>query len=286
MAERPVGAPAACRSCSVSSPSASAVEPNRRAIYLLLSPLGTRLAGNLSGWPDGEPTPTATSSFRSTCTKAAPGRPSPTPPRPRCSPIDAGYLLLVGRDVHDLAQSEQQIKTAIFLGIGAIVVLGLLGGLILSRWMLTRLERINRSTARIMAGEFGRRIAHRRERRRVRRSGPEPQRHARPDRAAAGRHAPGQRGHRPRSAYTLEPHALADRGRSDGRAGHRGGARAARGHPAGRRRPDRDLQRAARDRARRGRVRSTATGSGWIWRSWRATWPSSTSRWPRRPRSP
>ena len=67
--------------------------------------------------------------------------------------------LLVGRDVHDLAQSEQQIKTAIFLGIGAIVVLGLLGGLILSRWMLTRLERINRSTARIMAGEFGRRIA-------------------------------------------------------------------------------------------------------------------------------
>ena len=30
----------------------SAVEPNRRAIYLLVNPLGGRLAGNLSFWPN------------------------------------------------------------------------------------------------------------------------------------------------------------------------------------------------------------------------------------------
>ena len=137
----------------------SAVEPNRRAIYLLLSPLGTRLAGNLSGWPDGEPTADGYIEFPVDVHEGGSGPPKSHPAKAKVFANDAGYLLLVGRDVHDLAQSEQQIKTAIFLGIGAIVVLGLLGGLILSRWMLTRLERINRSTARIMAGEFGRRIA-------------------------------------------------------------------------------------------------------------------------------
>ena len=46
----------------------------------------------------------------------------------------------------------------ILLGVGMMVVLGLLGGLILSRWMLNRLERINRTTRRIMAGDLGQRI--------------------------------------------------------------------------------------------------------------------------------
>ena len=121
----------------------SAVEPNRRAIYLLLSPLGTRLAGNLSGWPDGEPTADGYIEFPVDVHEGGSGPPKSHPAKAKVFANDAGYLLLVGRDVHDLAQSEQQIKTAIFLGIGAIVVLGLLGGLILSRWMLTRLERIN-----------------------------------------------------------------------------------------------------------------------------------------------
>ena len=71
---------------------------------------------------------------------------------------DFGYRLLVGRDIYDLVQAQEKIKTASLLGIAAIVVLGLVGGFIMSRWMLARLEGINRSTSRIMAGEFGRRI--------------------------------------------------------------------------------------------------------------------------------
>ena len=54
------------------------------------------------------------------------------------------------------------------------------------------------------------------QRRRVRRAGPEPERYAGADRAPAGRHAAGQRGHRPRPAHALEPDALADRGGADG----------------------------------------------------------------------
>ena len=59
---------------------------------------------------------------------------------------------------------------------GVMVVLGLVGGLIMSRWMLSRLERINRATR----ADHGRRSQpadrDRRRRRRVRRAGAEPER--------------------------------------------------------------------------------------------------------------
>jgi signal transduction histidine kinase len=137
----------------------SAVEPNRRAIYLLLDPLGVPMAGNISRWPDVVPDGDGYVSFPIEVHESGSGPPKSHPATAKVFANDAGYSLLVGRDVHDLVQSQQQIKAAILLGIGAIIALGLLGGLILSRWMLTRLERINRSTSRIMAGEFGRRIA-------------------------------------------------------------------------------------------------------------------------------
>ncbi len=138
----------------------SAVEPNRRAIYLLLSPLGTRLAGNLSGWPDGEPTADGYIEFPVDVHEGGSGPPKSHPAKAKVF-ANRRRLSPAGRPRRPRPRPDRssRCKTAIFLGIGAIVVLGLLGGLILSRWMLTRLERINRSTTRIMAGEFGRRIA-------------------------------------------------------------------------------------------------------------------------------
>ncbi len=137
----------------------SAVEPNRRAIYLLLDPLGIPIAGNISRWPDATAMGDGYVAFPIEVHESGSGPPKSHPAEAKVFASDSGFRLLVGRDVHDLVQSQQQIKTAILLGIGAIIVLGLLGGFILSRWMLNRLERINRSTSRIMAGEFGRRIA-------------------------------------------------------------------------------------------------------------------------------
>ena len=65
---------------------------------------------------------------------------------------------LVGQDVQENVQTQRLMQLAILIGLGAMVVLGLGGGLIMSRWMLNRLERINRTTARIMAGDLGQRI--------------------------------------------------------------------------------------------------------------------------------
>ena len=137
----------------------SAVEPNRRAIYLLLDPMGIPQAGNISRWPDAQPGEDGYITFPIEVHESASGPPKSHPAKAKMFASESGYRLLVGRDVYDLVQFQQQIKTAILVGIGAIIVLGLLGGLILSRWMLARLERINRSTSRIMAGELGRRIA-------------------------------------------------------------------------------------------------------------------------------
>ena len=136
----------------------SAVEPNRRAIYLLVNPLGGRLAGNLSFWPNAADR-SGYVRFDIDVHEGGSGQARSHPALAKVFISPAGYGLLVGRDIHDLAQAQQQVKAASFLGVGAIVVLGLVGGLILSRWMLARLERINRSTTRIMEGELGRRIA-------------------------------------------------------------------------------------------------------------------------------
>ena len=136
----------------------SAVEPNRRAIYLLVNPLGGRLAGNLSFWPNAADRSgyvrfdidRPRGRFRSGEVASGPGQ----------GVHQSGGLRAPGGPRHSRPRPGPAAgKAASFLGVGAIVVLGLVGGLILSRWMLARLERINRSTTRIMEGELGRRIA-------------------------------------------------------------------------------------------------------------------------------
>ena len=134
----------------------AAVEPNRRAVYILRDPWHNLLAGNLSGWPPQKPDGDNFIAFDIEVTEGGATRKHPA--LARVIVDNNGSSLLVGRDINDLVTSQKLMNTASLLGIAAIVVLGLVGGLILSRWMLARLDRINRSTAQIMAGEFGRRI--------------------------------------------------------------------------------------------------------------------------------
>ena len=102
----------------------SAVEPNRRAIYLLVNPLGGRLAGNLSFWPNAADR-SGYVRFDIDVHEGGSGQTRSHPALAKVFISPAGYGLLVGRDIHDLAQAQQQVKAASFLGVGAIVVLGL-----------------------------------------------------------------------------------------------------------------------------------------------------------------
>ena len=73
--------------------------------------------------------------------------------------LAGGFRLLVGRDVEDRLQIQTLIKQALGWGLALTLLLGLAGGFLMSRGMLGRVDAINRTTRRIMAGDFSQRIA-------------------------------------------------------------------------------------------------------------------------------
>lgn len=138
----------------------AAAEPNRRAIFLLVDRFDRPLAGNLDGWPPDVRLMDAGFAQFEVLVAEDPRRPPKAHlATARIVALDDGARLLVGRDVQDNVQTLRLMRTAILLGLGVMVVLGLGGGLVMSRWMLSRLERVNRATTRIMAGDLSQRIA-------------------------------------------------------------------------------------------------------------------------------
>ena len=72
-----------------------------------------------------------------------------------------GFRLLVGRDLDELMAVERLIFEAMIIGLLLTAVLGLAGGLVLSRRVLRRIEAINATSREIMAGQLHRRIPSR-----------------------------------------------------------------------------------------------------------------------------
>ncbi|MGH7111652.1 MAG: ATP-binding protein, partial [Stellaceae bacterium] len=72
--------------------------------------------------------------------------------------IPGGYHLLVARDIGDADAFRDRIKlTLLWSGLMALV-LGLLGGATMSRKLLGRVERVNRTSERVMAGNLADRV--------------------------------------------------------------------------------------------------------------------------------
>jgi signal transduction histidine kinase len=135
----------------------SAAQPHRASVYLLTDPLGQRLAGNLDRWPDVQPDADGWIDF----TVQVPTGDTFERRRAHAASFDlnGGFRLLVGREVEDRLQIQSLIKQAIGWGLALTLLLGLAGGFAMSRGMLGRVDAINRTTRRIMAGELGQRIA-------------------------------------------------------------------------------------------------------------------------------
>ena len=145
----------------------AASEPDRHSIYLLTDPSGkNRLAGNLEGLPQDPITTDDIWRFsvevRGRGASRGPQRDNeaeePHQAIATLVQLRGGLLLLVGRDIEDKVHTQRLLRLAISLGGCAMLVLGLIGGYVLSRWMLHRLDVVNRTTAQIMAGDLGRRI--------------------------------------------------------------------------------------------------------------------------------
>src|SRR5690349_1619437 len=125
-------------------------------IYLVTDPDGKPLAGNIAAWPAGVPTHSAWLSFA--LERTINGHRELHPARGRLFVIPGGYRLLVGRDLSDAAAFRSQVRTTL-LWAGLIALgIGLIGGTVMSRNLLRRVEQVNRTSERVMARNLSDRI--------------------------------------------------------------------------------------------------------------------------------
>ena len=130
-------------------------DPESSSVYLLASRSYTPLAGNLTGWPDAEPTPSGWLNFEFKDPRAD-GRVFHA--RARSFLLEGGLHLLVGRDTRELKATQQLIVRALLWGLAITVALALVGGLTMSRSTVRRIEQINQTSREIMSGDLSRRV--------------------------------------------------------------------------------------------------------------------------------
>lgn len=125
--------------------------------YLLTDWKFNPLAGNLPEWPKFRDT--GSGWFDATLEDTENFEPRRV--RMRYFLLPGNFHLLVGRDVSLRLKMERLIMDALIWGLGLTVVLGGVGGLLTSRWMLKRIDVINKTSREIMAGDLTRRIPSR-----------------------------------------------------------------------------------------------------------------------------
>ena len=130
-------------------------DPDSSSVYLLASPSFKPLAGNIDAWPDVETGSDGWLTFAFQDTRAG-GRVFEARARPFL--LTGGLHLLVGRDTRELKATQQLIIRALVWGMLLTLALALAGGIIMSRSMLRRIERITQASREIMAGDLQRRV--------------------------------------------------------------------------------------------------------------------------------
>jgi signal transduction histidine kinase len=130
-------------------------KPAGSSVFLLADDSLQPMVGNLDRWPAAAPTPEGWLSFRLE-DEASSGDVHKA--RARVFRLQGGFHLLVGRDMHDLEDAQGYIIRALVWGLGVTLVLALVGGSMMSRSMVRRLETINETSREIMQGDLSRRI--------------------------------------------------------------------------------------------------------------------------------
>ncbi len=123
-----------------------------RTVVLLTNPEFGRLAGNLPAWPaQVERKP---GSYR--VTVVADGQ--PTDMRLLSTVLPDGSHLLIGRDLTNFRDIRALFIGGLLGAAGAVLVLGVIGGTLLHRAVLARVDAINRTAAAIVQGDLSRRL--------------------------------------------------------------------------------------------------------------------------------
>jgi signal transduction histidine kinase len=125
-------------------------------LYLLVDRSRQAIAGNLDAMPH-----TAAhvgSQIEFDYERHAEGQLERRRARGRVFRLLGGFELLVAQDVHERYLTEKLFSTTLPWSIVLMLLLGLVGGGLISRNMLRRLDEINRTAGEIVAGDFSRRV--------------------------------------------------------------------------------------------------------------------------------
>src|SRR6266403_4959818 len=125
-------------------------------LYLVIDPDGRPLVGNIAAWPAGLSARAGRLSF--TTEARIRDRIESHPAQGALFVIPGRYRLLVGRDISDATAFRDRVKvTLLWAGLLALGA-GLLGGAAMSRNLLRRVEQVNRTSERVMAGNLSERV--------------------------------------------------------------------------------------------------------------------------------
>jgi len=106
--------------------------------YLLTDPSLRPLAGNLTTWPDEADN--GRDWIGLTVSRLSKGQQEARDVRAQLFTLSGGYRLLVGRDTHERTSLRQIVVKALGWSLAAALALGLVGGIVISRRMLRRVE--------------------------------------------------------------------------------------------------------------------------------------------------
>ncbi len=73
--------------------------------------------------------------------------------------LQGGYRLIVGRDIEDRREFERVITSAFLWGLGVMALVGLGGGWLVSRNLLSRIDAVTATSRTIMSGDLSERIS-------------------------------------------------------------------------------------------------------------------------------
>jgi signal transduction histidine kinase len=125
-------------------------------LYLLTTPQGERLAGNVTSIPPQFLERPGDREIQ--YNRGDDGSPHIHRALVRVDILPGGFRVLVGRDVEELDRLRAVIRRAILWSLGLVVILGLFGGIFIARRVLGRVEAMSETTRRIMAGDLRERL--------------------------------------------------------------------------------------------------------------------------------
>jgi signal transduction histidine kinase len=129
------------------------------SLYLVTTPAGEALAGNVTALPPGtldNPGWTETA-YRRLDESEGPDHPEHHA-LARVFQLPGGFRMLVGRDLDERERLYHIVVSAGRWSIALVIVLGLAGGLFVTRRVLRRVDAMTETTRTIMAGDLGERL--------------------------------------------------------------------------------------------------------------------------------